>query len=170
MTQTDILIIGAGPGGAATALFLAKHGISSTLVDKTTFPRDKICGDALSGKVIEVLNKLDPTLINQLHTQSQEFLGSFGVTFIAPSGQSLRVPFKNEITETSPPPGFISRRVDFDNWLIEQVRKEPLIKLIERFPTGILLDIPTAEWICKYRRRDESRCSQQKETSPEKRI
>ncbi len=131
MTQTDILIIGAGPGGAATALFLAKHGISSTLVDKTTFPRDKICGDALSGKVIEVLNKLDPTLINQLHTQSQEFLGSFGVTFIAPSGQSLRVPFKNEITETSPPPGFISRRVDFDNWLIEQVRKEPLIKLIE---------------------------------------
>ena len=131
MIQTDILIIGAGPGGATTALFLAKYGIRSTLVDKAIFPRDKICGDALSGKVVEVLKKLDPSLVNELHAQQNEFIGSFGVTFIAPSGQALRVPFKNEITETSPPPGFISKRIDFDDWLIEQVRKQPLIQLIE---------------------------------------
>jgi geranylgeranyl reductase family protein len=131
MAHRDILIIGAGPGGASTALFLAKYGIRSTLVDKATFPRDKICGDALSGKVVEVLKKLDPSLIGQLHGRANDFLGSFGVTFVAPSGESLRVPFKNEITDTSPPPGFISRRMDFDHWLIEQVRKEPLIKLVE---------------------------------------
>jgi hypothetical protein len=65
MIQTDILIIGAGPGGAATALFLAKQGIGSILVDKATFPRDKICGDALSGKEVEVLRKLDPSLVSQ---------------------------------------------------------------------------------------------------------
>lgn len=131
MVQTHILIIGAGPGGATTALFLAKYGIKSTLVDKATFPRDKICGDALSGKVVEVLKKLDASLIDDLCKQQNEFLGSFGVTFVAPSGQSLRVPFKNEITETSPPPGFISKRIDFDNWLIDQVRKHPDIQLIE---------------------------------------
>ena len=131
MVHTDILIIGAGPGGASTALFLAKHGIRSVLVDKATFPRDKICGDALSGKVVEVLKKLDPTLIDELHSRQNDFLGSFGVTFIAPSGEALRVPFKNEITETSPPPGFISKRIDFDNWLVEQVRKQPLIDFYE---------------------------------------
>ena len=131
MVQTDILIIGAGPGGATTALFLAKYGIRSIVVDKAKFPRDKICGDALSGKVVEVLKKLDPKLINELHTRQNDFLGSFGVTFVAPSGDALRVPFKNEITATSPPPGFISKRIDFDNWLIDHVRKHPEIQLFE---------------------------------------
>jgi geranylgeranyl reductase family protein len=131
MIQTEILIIGAGPGGAATALFLAKQGIKCTLVDKAIFPRDKICGDALSGKVVEVLKKLDPSLVDELHALPNEFLGSFGVTFIAPGGESLRVPFQNEITATSPPPGFISKRMDFDNWLIAKVRSQPLIQLIE---------------------------------------
>ena len=131
MVQTDILIIGAGPGGAATALFLAKYGIRSVIVDRAQFPRDKICGDALSGKVVEVLKKLDPALIDELHTQQNDFLGSFGVTFVAPNGQALRVPFKNEITATSPPPGFISKRIDFDNWLISHVRLHPEIELIE---------------------------------------
>jgi geranylgeranyl reductase family protein len=131
MVQTDILIIGAGPGGATTALFLANYGIRSIVVDRATFPRDKICGDALSGKVVEVLKKLDSSLINELHGKQNDFLGSFGVTFIAPSGEVLRVPFKNEITATSPPPGFISKRIDFDNWLVDNVRKHPKIQLFE---------------------------------------
>ncbi|MEA1876975.1 MAG: FAD-dependent monooxygenase, partial [Bacteroidota bacterium] len=47
MTKDDsqILIVGAGPAGIATALFLAKKGIPSKLIDKEFFPRDKICGD-----------------------------------------------------------------------------------------------------------------------------
>ena len=128
--QTDILIIGAGPGGASTALFLAKQGIRSVLVDKATFPRDKICGDALSGKVVEVLKKLDPALVTELHDRN-EYLGSFGVTFVAPNGHTLRVPFKNEINTSSIAPGFISKRIDFDNWLVEQCKKCPEIELIE---------------------------------------
>ena len=43
----------------------------------------------------------------------------------------MRVPFKNEITATSPPPGFISKRIDFDNWLIDHVRKHSEIQLFE---------------------------------------
>jgi geranylgeranyl reductase family protein len=129
-TQTDILIIGAGPGGAATALFLAKQGVRSVLVDKATFPRDKICGDALSGKVVEVLKKLDPALVDELQERS-EYLGSYGVTFVAPNGQALRVPFKKEINTNTAAPGFISKRIDFDQWLIDQVRKRPEISLIE---------------------------------------
>lgn len=129
--NTDVLILGAGPAGASTALFLAKQGIASTIIDKATFPRDKICGDALSGKVVEVLNKLDKSLANELATDSQ-YLGSWGVTFVAPNTQALRVPFTTKV-EKKNAPGFISKRVDFDNWLVEKLKANPLTTLIENY-------------------------------------
>lgn len=127
--QTDVLIIGAGPAGCGAALFLAKKGIRSVLVDKEFFPRDKICGDALSGKVVEVLNKLDKNLVKEISTNNQ-FLGSWGVTFVAPNGEALRVPFITR-KEKQTAPGFISKRIDFDNWLIEKVKSNPLVELLE---------------------------------------
>lgn len=127
--NTDVLIIGAGPAGAGAALFLAKQGIRSVIVDKETFPRDKICGDALSGKVVEVLNKLDTNLVKEI-SSNQKFLDSWGVTFVAPNGQSLRVPFKTK-KERETAPGFISKRIDFDNWLVEKLRANPHIDLAE---------------------------------------
>jgi len=127
--HTDILILGAGPAGAATALFLAKQGIACTLVDKAKFPRDKICGDALSGKVIEVLNKLYPEWVSELQTKEQ-FLGSWGVTFVAPNETALRVPFIKK-KEGSKAPGVIATRMDFDNWLMEKVKQQPAIQLLE---------------------------------------
>ncbi|HRG90747.1 MAG TPA: FAD-dependent oxidoreductase, partial [Chitinophagales bacterium] len=92
-TPANVLIIGAGPAGASAALFLAQKGIACTIVDKESFPRDKICGDALSGKTVEVLNKLDKTLVPELAADTK-YLGSWGVTFVAPNGQALRVPFQ----------------------------------------------------------------------------
>ncbi|MEM9821792.1 MAG: FAD-dependent monooxygenase, partial [Bacteroidota bacterium] len=59
MIKTEVCIVGAGPGGAGAALQLAYQNIPSVLIDKATFPRDKICGDALSGKVVTVLNRMD---------------------------------------------------------------------------------------------------------------
>jgi flavin-dependent dehydrogenase len=50
--NSDIIIIGAGPAGTATSLFLANAGIAHTIIEKQSFPRDKICGDALSGKSV----------------------------------------------------------------------------------------------------------------------
>ncbi|RMF56831.1 MAG: FAD-dependent oxidoreductase, partial [Calditrichaeota bacterium] len=44
----DIIIVGGGPAGATTALYGAQHGLKILLVDKKHFPRDKICGDAIS--------------------------------------------------------------------------------------------------------------------------
>ena len=71
MIKTDICIVGAGPGGAAAALKLAYANQSCILLDKATFPRDKICGDALSGKVSTVLNRLDPEIMNRFRAQPQ---------------------------------------------------------------------------------------------------
>ncbi len=128
ITETDVLIIGGGPAGASAALFLAKKGIASVIIDKEKFPRDKICGDALSGKVVEVLNKLDKTLAAELNN-NEKFLGSWGVNFFAPSGQLLRVPFKTR-KQNENAPGFISKRMDFDNWLVEKAKANEKITLV----------------------------------------
>src|SRR5436853_3783238 len=114
---TDILIIGAGPAGITTAMFLAKEGVQTVVVDKAAFPRDKVCGDALSGKVVDVLKKLDDRIISQLELEPMQ-VGSYGVTFIAPNLKTLRVPFRNKNEQIKTSPGFISKRIDFDDFMV----------------------------------------------------
>ena len=128
--ETEICILGAGPGGAFTALTLAQQGVPCVLVDKAIFPRDKICGDALSGKVVEVFRKVDPTLVDRL-AADPEHLGSWGVSFVAPSSKVLRVPFQQNFNKADQAPGFISKRIDFDQFLIEECKKCPQIQFLE---------------------------------------
>lgn len=54
----DALIIGGGPGGATSALLLAKAGWSVAVVEKATFPRKKVCGEFLSGSSWPLLRHL----------------------------------------------------------------------------------------------------------------
>ena len=54
----DIIIIGAGPAGSCAALYASKMGLKVLLLDKSEFPRDKICGDAISGKSMLMLREL----------------------------------------------------------------------------------------------------------------
>ena len=54
----DLIIVGGGPAGATATLYAARHGLKVLLLDKARFPRDKICGDALSGKSIAILHEL----------------------------------------------------------------------------------------------------------------
>ena len=43
--DADVVIVGAGPAGATAAYYLAKAGHSVILIDRQSFPRDKVCGD-----------------------------------------------------------------------------------------------------------------------------
>ncbi|MEI2826608.1 MAG: FAD-dependent oxidoreductase [Dermatophilaceae bacterium] len=54
----DVVVVGAGPGGAATAAYLAGHGLDVVLLEKATFPRDKICGDGLTPRAVKELTRL----------------------------------------------------------------------------------------------------------------
>jgi menaquinone-9 beta-reductase len=54
----DALVIGGGPAGATTALLLAKAGWSVALIEKTNFPRNKVCGEFLSGANLPLLRHM----------------------------------------------------------------------------------------------------------------
>ena len=130
MKTPEILIAGAGPGGAIAAITLARLGIPVYLIDKEKFPRDKICGDALSGKVVEVLRKLDVSLLDRLQFSPIQ-VGSWGVDFYAPNRKLLHVPFKTNYVKTDRAPGYLTTRLDFDNFLVEEARKYPEIHMLE---------------------------------------
>jgi menaquinone-9 beta-reductase len=54
----DALVIGGGPGGAAAAYHLATGGARVLLVEKTTYPREKVCGDGLAPRSVAALDAM----------------------------------------------------------------------------------------------------------------
>jgi flavin-dependent dehydrogenase len=55
---SDVIVVGAGPAGAATAILLAERGLSVHLLDRARFPRPKICGEYLSPEAPRLLDRL----------------------------------------------------------------------------------------------------------------
>jgi geranylgeranyl reductase family protein len=60
-TRTDVLVVGAGPAGAAAAAWMARFGHDVVLADAATFPRDKTCGDGLTPRAVAELDRLGLT-------------------------------------------------------------------------------------------------------------
>lgn len=131
MIKTDACIVGAGPGGVAAALKLSYLGIPSVLIDKATFPRDKVCGDAISGKVTTLLNRLDPAILERFNGQAMQ-ADVWGIKFVAPNLRELFIPFRpNYIRNAEAAPGYVARRYDFDNFLVEEARRRDNIQFFE---------------------------------------
>lgn len=131
MEKTDVCIIGAGPGGAGAALKLSYLGQSCILLDKAQFPRDKICGDAISGKITTLLGRLDPEILSRFREESDN-LDVWGIRFIPPNGRVLDLPFQASYEKNKhKAPGYTSRRLEFDNFLIKEIRKRDNIDFRE---------------------------------------
>jgi flavin-dependent dehydrogenase len=111
-------------------------------VDKAAFPRDKVCGDGLDTKVIQVLNAIDPELTKQMLADTGNFLPVMGVRFAGPGGEKVEVGFRQD-PQDFPFPSlmFTSRRTAFDHFLTQQLPSD-----YADFRTGIELQscIPVA--------------------------
>ncbi len=134
--MSNVCIVGAGPAGASAALKLSYLGIPCTLIDKAVFPRDKVCGDALSGKVKLLLGRLDPAILDRFLQIPQQPV--WGIRFVAPHGKLIDLPFRTDYDPHTdePAPGFVSKRMNFDHFLIKEVKRRSNIRFLEGVEIG----------------------------------
>jgi geranylgeranyl reductase family protein len=129
--QADVVVVGAGPAGAATAFHLAQAGADVLLLEKSSFPRDKICGDGLTPRAVKQLIGMGFDL------DAPGWQKNKGLRIVG-AGHRLELPWP-ELT-TFPPFGAVRTRTDLDETLARHAQKAGA-RLLERTAvTGPLLD------------------------------
>lgn len=56
--EAEVIVVGAGPAGSSAAFHLAKAGVDVLLLEKTHFPREKVCGDGLTPRAVHQLIRM----------------------------------------------------------------------------------------------------------------
>ncbi len=84
----DVIIVGGGPAGATCAAFCAQLGFKTLVLEKASFPRDKVCGDCINPSCWPILERLEiaERLLSLPHSKLEE------VEFIGLRGRSIKFP------------------------------------------------------------------------------
>jgi geranylgeranyl reductase family protein len=129
--QADVIVVGAGPAGASTAYHLAQAGADVLLLEKQSFPRDKICGDGLTPRAVKQLIGMGFDL-DEPGWQKNRGLRIVG------AGHRLELPWPE--LASFPPYGAARTRMDLDELLARHAQKAGA-RLTERTSvTGPVLD------------------------------
>ena len=83
--RADVVIVGAGPAGAALAILLAEHGLDVVVLDRAALPRPKICGEYLSPEAGRLLDRLG--VLKALDAAGAAALAGMRIT--APDGTTV---------------------------------------------------------------------------------
>jgi geranylgeranyl reductase family protein len=110
----DVIVVGAGPAGSATAYYLAQAGLKVLLLEKATFPRDKICGDGLTPRAVRALIAMGVD-INAPGWIRNKGLRIFG------GGVKIELPWPE--LASFPDFGLVRPRQDLDQLLAEHAAK-----------------------------------------------
>jgi len=132
--DADVIVVGAGPGGSATAYHLARHGINVLLLEKTEFPREKVCGDGLTPRAVKQLIDMgiptDPAV-------SPGWLQNKGLRVI---GGGIRLELDWPELASFPGYGLTRTRMDFDDLLARRAVEAGAKLMVNTNVTGPVLD------------------------------
>lgn len=128
LEQFDVIIAGCGPGGMTVAHQLSGHGLKTGILEKERFPRDKICGDALSTDVVNQLLKIDPELLENL-SKTVQHLDPRGVRIVAPNHSQMDTNYSNpNFPEAA---GFLVKRMEFDHFFYKKIQQLQDVRIFE---------------------------------------
>lgn len=116
--RVDVLVVGGGPAGSATAFHLARRGHQVVLVDKAAFPREKPCSEYLSPEAVRHLASIG--VVEDLERAGGQPL--FGTTVFGPRGAKLTGRFAETVVRPFRDAGLsVSRRI-LDQRLLDAAR------------------------------------------------
>ena len=104
MKRFDVIVVGSGPAGSAAATTARRHGLSVAIIDKATFPRDKLCGGLFTGRSEKAMRA-----IFGLEVTPDLFLTSDHMRFFASGKPLADIP--------NAPPMHLTMRRDLDAML-----------------------------------------------------
>ncbi len=110
----DALVVGGGPGGAATAYHLSRGGARVLLCEKAAYPREKVCGDGLTPRAVAALDAMG------LHEEYQSWSRHAGLK-VHGGGVVIELPWPE--LEGLPSFGLCRPRTDLDQLLAEQAAR-----------------------------------------------
>src|SRR6266536_2103487 len=128
----DVVIVGAGPGGSSAAYHRARHGLSVQLLEKTEFPREKVCGDGLTPRAVRQLVRMGIDTRPEagwLHNKGLRILGG-----------GIRMELDWPELASFPDYGLTRTRLDFDQLLAEHARDAGAELLTGHNVSGPILD------------------------------
>jgi geranylgeranyl reductase family protein len=130
--DADVIVVGAGPAGSATAHHLARAGHDVLLLEKTSVPREKVCGDGLTPRAVRSLVSMGIDTSEQagwLHNKGLRIIGG---------GMRLEIPWPE--LASYPAYGLVRPRSDFDDLLARQAVKSGAVLRENTTVTGPVLD------------------------------
>lgn len=119
--KINVCIIGAGPAGLVCAFHLAKFNIQTLLIDKSKFPRNKVCGDGITMKAIHELARINLDFEKKILKDSNT-LPSYGIDIISPEQRQFNV--FSQLKKNHEITVLVKKREIFDYNLLEEVRKQ----------------------------------------------
>jgi geranylgeranyl reductase family protein len=130
--EADVIVVGAGPAGSATAYYLAQAGLDVLVLEKSRFPREKVCGDGLTPRAVKALVGMGISV-----TEQDGWVRNKGLRVIG-AGKRLELPWP----ELASYPGFglVRSRHDMDETLARRAQQAGA-KLLEGVTvTGPVID------------------------------
>jgi geranylgeranyl reductase family protein len=120
--EADVIVVGAGPAGATTAFYLAQSGLDVLLLDKSRFPREKVCGDGLTPRAVKTLVGMGISVSEQ-----DGWVRNKGLRVIG-AGKRLELPWPE--LASYPGYGLVRTRLDLDETLARRAQQAG-VRLLE---------------------------------------